>query len=37
MALSEGLPPAGALWEDPGIPFLQLVKLDIELANGQAF
>lgn len=37
MALSEGLPSAGALWEDPAIPFLQLVNIDVELANGQAF
>jgi hypothetical protein len=37
MALSEGSAPAGPRWEDVNIPFLQLVQLAMQLANGQVF
>jgi hypothetical protein len=37
MALVEGEAVEDVLWEDPGIPFLQLINLDLQLANGQVF
>ena len=37
MALAEPHAASGIRWESPGIPFLQLVDLDLALANGQIF
>lgn len=37
MALVEGEVAEDVRWEDPGIPFLQLINLDLQLANGQVF
>ena len=37
MALTEADAASEIPWEDPSIPFLQLVDLDLVLANGQVF
>ena len=37
MALTEADAASDIRWEDPSIPFLQLVDLDLLLANGQVF
>jgi hypothetical protein len=37
MALTEADAASDIRWEDPNIPFLQLVDLDLVLANGQVF
>jgi len=37
MALSEGCGLGGVRWEDASIPFLQLVKLDLQFADGDVF
>ena len=37
MALTEADAASDIRWEDPNIPYLQLVDLDLVLANGQAF
>lgn len=37
MALAEADAASDIRWEDPNIPFLQLVHLDLVLANGQVF
>lgn len=36
-ALAEAHAASDIRWADPGIPFLQLTDLDLELANGQVF
>ena len=37
MALAEGRALGGVRWEDASIPFLQLVKLDLQFADGDVF
>ena len=37
MALAEAHAASDVRWADPSIPFLQLVDLDLALANGQVF
>jgi hypothetical protein len=37
MALAEADSASGIRWEDPSVPFLQLIDLDLVLANGRAF